>query len=84
MKVKKSSGAYLTRYDGYWCSISVRRDGTGQVLIGFPAADGSQILETATIPQVWDFLENVEKLDREEFDDWVLEHAPPTHPPRNH
>jgi hypothetical protein len=83
MKVKKSSGEYLTLYEGYWCSISVHLDGTGQVLLGFPGADGRQIMEAVTIPQVWAFLENVEALDREEFDDWVTDHVRPAQPQRN-
>ena len=84
MKVKKSSGEYLTHYEGYWCSISVHLDGTGQVMLGFPDADGRQMMEQATIPQVWDFLDKVETLDREEFDDWVMDHLPSPPAAKNH
>ncbi len=78
MKVRKHSGRQHTRYEGDWCSISVRHDGTGQVLLGFPAADGGQASRAATIPQVWEFLERAETLEREAFDDWVMAHLPPS------
>ncbi len=76
MKVRKTKGEFITRYEGYLCSIGVHRDGRGQVLLGFLDADGHPVSETATIPQVWDFLEHVEALDREELDSWVMDHLP--------
>jgi hypothetical protein len=76
MKVRKRLGEFLTHYEGDWCSISVHRDGTGQVVLGFPDPDGRTVSEQATIPQVWDFLETVEYREREELDDWVMSHLP--------
>ena len=76
MKVRKRSGDYVTHYEGNWCSIGVHQDGRGQVVLGFPDLDGRLVSESATIPQVWDFLERVEVLEREEFDSWVMDHLP--------
>lgn len=76
MKVRKRSGDYVTHYEGNSCSIAVHQDGRGQVLLGFPDPDGHLVSESATIPQVWDFLERVEVLEREELDSWVMDHLP--------
>jgi hypothetical protein len=51
-------------------------------MLGFPDPDGRLVSESATIPQVWDFLENIERLDREELDSWVMEHLADTSAPR--
>ena len=82
MKVRKRTGDFLTHYEGHWCSIGVHRDGRGQVVLGFPDADGRLVSEAATIPQVWDFLEGVEALEREELDTWVMDHLPRRGPAR--
>ena len=83
MKVRKRAGELITHYEGNSCSIGVHRDGRGQVMLAFPDPDGRLVSESATIPQVWDFLENVERLDREELDSWVMDHLPDvSDPPR--
>ncbi|MEN3975782.1 hypothetical protein [Emcibacter sp. SYSU 3D8] len=76
MKVRTRAAEFVTHYEGNWCSIGVHRDGRGQVLLAFPDPDGRIISEAATVPQVWDFLEGVERLDREELDRWVMGHLP--------
>ena len=78
MKVTKKIVDNVTHYEGTWCSIGVHQDGRGQVMIGFPDTDGRQVSKSATIPQVWAFLEYVEGLDRDELDTWVMEHLPPS------
>ncbi|MGE0667162.1 MAG: hypothetical protein AB7O49_11455 [Sphingomonadales bacterium] len=76
MKVRKRTVDRITHYEGNWCSIGVHHDGRGQVMIGFPDPEGRLVSETATIPQVWDFLESVEDLERDELDSWVMQHLP--------
>lgn len=76
MKVRKWSGEFVTHYEGNSCSIGVHQDGRGQVLLGFPDPHGRLVSESATIPQVWDFLEQIDVLDREDLDDWVMDHLP--------
>lgn len=48
----------------------------GPGILGYPDQDGRPASEAATIPQVWDFLEQVEALNREELDRWVMAHLP--------
>ncbi len=76
MKVRKRAANFVTHYEGDLCSIGVHQDGRGQVTLGFPDPDGRLVSESATIPEVWDFLEHIEALEREELDSWVMDHLP--------